>query len=239
MPIADYLVGSLDDKGYLSMLGRGSRLRPGGLRGSRQAACWRSLQSQEPIGIGARNLHECLLIQLAYLDVLGIKQPYAREIIETYLVELGEHKFGKIAHELKISPESGLGRLGVRQGEAQPASCRTASRPPTPGTAIPGRCTSCRTSSSPRARATSRSRWSSRGGSCCGSTRCTPASPASCRRAGRSPLRRSATFSSTSAGPSCSSPTSTSAARRSTTSRPAWWGSSATSWRRACATCGR
>ena len=38
--------------------------------------------------------------------MLGIKQPYAREIIEHYLVELGEHKFSKIAHDLKISPDT-------------------------------------------------------------------------------------------------------------------------------------
>ena len=57
------------------------------------------------MGIGARNLRECLLIQLDYLEQLGVEQPYAREIITHHLVELGEHKFGRIAHELKISPE--------------------------------------------------------------------------------------------------------------------------------------
>jgi len=104
MPIADYLVGSLDDKGYLSTSVEEAAYDLE-VSEDRVKAVLAQLQSQEPIGIGARNLHECLLIQLAYLEVLGIKQSHAREIIQTYLVELGEHKFGKIAHELKISPE--------------------------------------------------------------------------------------------------------------------------------------
>jgi RNA polymerase sigma-54 factor len=105
MPIADYLIGSLDDKGYLSTSVEEAAYDLD-VSEARVKEVLAQLQSQEPIGIGARNLHECLLIQLAYLDVLGVKQPYAREIIESYLIELGEHKFGKIAHELKISPET-------------------------------------------------------------------------------------------------------------------------------------
>jgi len=105
MAIADYLVGSLDDKGYLSTSVEEAAYDLD-VSEARVKQVLAQLQSQEPIGIGARNLHECLLIQLAYLEVIGIKQPYAREIIEMYLVELGEHKFGKIAHELKISPET-------------------------------------------------------------------------------------------------------------------------------------
>src|SRR3954447_11019374 len=104
MPIAAYLVGSLDDKGYLSTSVEEAAYDLE-VSEERVKSVLAQLQSQEPIGIGARNLHECLLIQLAYLEVLGIMQPHAREIIQTYLVELGEHKFGKIAHELKISPE--------------------------------------------------------------------------------------------------------------------------------------
>jgi len=105
MLIADYLIGSLDDKGYLSTSVEEAAYDLE-VSEARVKEALAQLQSQEPIGIGARNLHECLLIQLAYLEVLGIKQPYAREIIEHYLVELGEHKFSKIAHDLKISPDA-------------------------------------------------------------------------------------------------------------------------------------
>lgn len=105
MPIADYLIGSLDDKGYLSTSIEEAAYDLE-VSEARVKHVLEQLQTQEPIGIGARNLHECLLIQLAYLEAIGIHQPYAREIIENFMVELGEHKFAKIAHDLKISQET-------------------------------------------------------------------------------------------------------------------------------------
>ena len=104
LPIAEYLVGSLDDKGYLSTSVEEVQYELD-VEEERVREVLRLLQGLEPVGIGARNLHECLLLQVAHLEQLGVKQPYAREIISEYLVELGEHKFGKIAHDLKISAE--------------------------------------------------------------------------------------------------------------------------------------
>jgi RNA polymerase sigma-54 factor len=102
--VAEYLVGSLDEKGYLSCsldeVAYELEADPSVVR-----AVLKALQSMEPIGIGARNLRECLLIQLDYLEQLGLEQPYTRQIVSDYLMELGEHKFGKIAHELKLTPE--------------------------------------------------------------------------------------------------------------------------------------
>jgi RNA polymerase sigma-54 factor len=59
----------------------------------------------EPIGVGARDVRECLLIQLAYVEAQGIYQPYAREIISRYLPQLSEHKYGQIASQLGITSE--------------------------------------------------------------------------------------------------------------------------------------
>ena len=75
-------------------------------------AVLRVLQAEEPVGIGARNLRECLLIQIDHLEERGLSQPHAREIVSQFLTELGEHKFGRIAHELKISAAGGLRRPG-------------------------------------------------------------------------------------------------------------------------------
>jgi RNA polymerase sigma-54 factor len=104
MPIAEYVVGSLDEQGYLS-------LRPEHIAyelsvdEERVRHVVRVLQAQDPVGIGAANLRECLLLQLAYLEGRGVRQPYAREIVGQFLTELGEHKFGRIAHELHISTQ--------------------------------------------------------------------------------------------------------------------------------------
>ena len=58
------------------------------------------------MGIGARNLRECLLMQIDYLAQAGTEQPYAREIVSQFLTELAEHKFNGIARELKISAQA-------------------------------------------------------------------------------------------------------------------------------------
>jgi RNA polymerase sigma-54 factor len=105
LPIAEYLIGSLDEKGYL-----GARLENIAYElevdvESVQAVL-RVLQAQDPVGIGARNLRECLLIQLDHLAEHGLSQPFVREIVSQFLTELGEHKFARIAQELDISTEA-------------------------------------------------------------------------------------------------------------------------------------
>jgi RNA polymerase sigma-54 factor len=105
LQIAEYLVGSLDDKGYL-----GIKVEDVAYELTTDIdhvrAVLRVLQAQDPVGVGARNLRECLLIQIDHLEEAGLRQPHAREIVSQFLTELGEHKFAKIAHELKISPNA-------------------------------------------------------------------------------------------------------------------------------------
>jgi RNA polymerase sigma-54 factor len=104
MSIAEYLVGSLDEKGYLA-----AKIEEVAydldVSIDKVRAVLRVLQAQEPVGIGARNLRECLLLQIQHLEERGLSQPHAREVVTQFLTELGEHKFGRIAHELKISSQ--------------------------------------------------------------------------------------------------------------------------------------
>jgi RNA polymerase sigma-54 factor len=104
MTIAEYLVGSLDEKGYLSVKVDDVAYELG-VSVDKVRAVLRVLQAQEPVGIGARNLRECLTIQIAHLEERGLTEPHAVEIVTQYLTELGEHKFGRIAHELKITQQ--------------------------------------------------------------------------------------------------------------------------------------
>jgi RNA polymerase sigma-54 factor len=104
MVIAEYLVGSLDEKGYLSIKIEDVAYELD-VQVDKVRAVLRVLQAQEPVGIGARNLRECLSIQIAHLEERGLSQTHAREIVTQFLTELGEHKFGRIAHELKISQQ--------------------------------------------------------------------------------------------------------------------------------------
>lgn len=119
MPIAEYLVGSLDENGYLKTTVRDAALELEVDEGRVQHVL-QQLQSLEPVGIGARNLRECLLIQLDYLERTGIRQRYAREIISDYLPELAERKFAKIARKLKVSLEEVAQVLRFIRSEMKP-----------------------------------------------------------------------------------------------------------------------
>lgn len=105
MPIAEYLVGSLDNDGYL--------------RASTYEVCVKfdiepdkvegiitQLQGLEPPGIGARDIRECMILQLRYLANLGTEDPLAMKLVQEHLEDLGKHKFNKIAQQLSVPPSA-------------------------------------------------------------------------------------------------------------------------------------
>lgn len=101
--VAEYLIGSIDDRGFISA--------------SVEEVCALfnvspeyvesvvlKIQAVAPVGVGARNLQECLLLQIRYLTANGVDVPPAVEtIVGQYIDELGAHKFGYVAKELDIS----------------------------------------------------------------------------------------------------------------------------------------
>lgn len=104
MHVVEFLVGNLDEKGFLTCSIEEAAYDCG-VEEHEVDVVLKLLQSLEPPGIGARNLRECLLIQLEYLETLGVQQPFALQVISTHLTELGEHKFSKIAQDLRISTD--------------------------------------------------------------------------------------------------------------------------------------
>jgi len=60
------------------------------------------LQGFEPLGVCARDLRECLLIQLSNRTV---NNPVARQVVDQYLDDLGRNKLSKIAKELSVDIE--------------------------------------------------------------------------------------------------------------------------------------
>lgn len=100
--IADYLIGSLDEHGFLDgEVGEiADVLR---LNSARVEVVLRKLQDLGPAGIGARNVQECLLIQIGRLERQGVVNPYIRTIVADYWFDLGEHRFGSIAQAMGIT----------------------------------------------------------------------------------------------------------------------------------------
>jgi RNA polymerase sigma-54 factor len=100
----EYLVGNLDDDGLLRCTVE-EVMYLFEVSQERVERVVAALQAMEPIGVGARDVRECLLIQLAYVEAQGVHQPYAFEIIHRFLPQLSEHKYGQIASQLGITSE--------------------------------------------------------------------------------------------------------------------------------------
>ena len=95
------MIESLDSRGYLenTLEEICSDL---GIDGEKVQNALEILQSLEPCGIGARDLKECLLIQLKNK---GILDEIIKEIVLKYLEYIADCKYNYIAKELKITPK--------------------------------------------------------------------------------------------------------------------------------------
>ncbi len=99
--IGEYIINSLDDNGYLTA-------------NVEEISCYFKeeenivenilsiIQTFDPPGVGARNLQECLLLQLKFLEI-DDKKIY--ELVEEYLDKVGANKYPYIAKKLGVTVE--------------------------------------------------------------------------------------------------------------------------------------
>lgn len=103
-PIANYLIGLLDEQGFLDgdvdEIAATLHIAP-----ARVEHVLRKLQELGPAGVGARNVQECLHLQIDRLERSGVTNPHIRVIVSDYWLDLGEHRYGAIAQALDISYE--------------------------------------------------------------------------------------------------------------------------------------
>ncbi|NHC39253.1 RNA polymerase factor sigma-54 [Bacillus sp. MM2020_1] len=94
-----HLIQNLDENGYF--LGEqteiAQKLR---IEEDLVEECLAIIQTLEPAGIGARNLQECLLMQIYYLNP---DNELAQKIIADYFIPFAEKKWKPIAKELKVT----------------------------------------------------------------------------------------------------------------------------------------
>ncbi|MGC4191612.1 MAG: hypothetical protein QM589_10670 [Thermomicrobiales bacterium] len=103
--IAEYLLESLDERGFLTNpLDAIAELT--GLDEEDLQEALDVIRDVAPVGVGAHDLRECLLLQTAYLIETGHDVPAATiPIVDRALTEFGAHKYGQIARDLGISME--------------------------------------------------------------------------------------------------------------------------------------
>lgn len=97
----EVIIGNIDEHGYLTEsleeIAREADTSP-----DEAGAMLALIQTFHPPGVGARDLSECLLLQI---DSREQVDPVAREIVERFMSELGAKKYPRIARALKITPE--------------------------------------------------------------------------------------------------------------------------------------
>ena len=109
MKIAEYIIGNIDDDGYLRrdlnaiaddlIFQAGMDITEKDIEPVLQ-----TIQDFEPAGVGARNLKECLLIQLRKKEPCE-KTHYAERILEEYFDEFTRKHYDKILRGLNIPEE--------------------------------------------------------------------------------------------------------------------------------------
>ena len=101
-PAASALVDNLDDGGYLQR-SLDELAATEGLRLDSLERALAALQQLEPAGVGARDLRECLAVQLRHLAGLGEGNELAREIVWEHWDAFSKRQFDKIARQLDVS----------------------------------------------------------------------------------------------------------------------------------------
>ena len=110
MRLAVYLVGSIDEDGYLRRdlesvaddiaFTLGEEVSP-----ERLEAILKVIHDLEPAGIGARNLRECLLLQLSQLPMTTRSRRLARKILTSYFDEFAKKHYEKLISRLQVTED--------------------------------------------------------------------------------------------------------------------------------------
>lgn len=104
-PAAEIIIGNIDDRGYLQgsieELAYSHNVPPSLLEDSLHY-----IQSFDPVGVGARDLRECLMLQLER-NHLQHSQEY--QILDKHMELLGKRRFPEIARQMGISVQEAQG----------------------------------------------------------------------------------------------------------------------------------
>jgi RNA polymerase sigma-54 factor len=119
-PIAEMLVGNIDEFGYLKTAPE-ELAASTGLATDQIIAVLKVIQTFDPPGVGARDLRECLLLQM---ERLGQQSTLEYRIVQDFMEALGKRRIPEIARGTQTSVD-----------EVQEALARIARLEPRPGRA--------------------------------------------------------------------------------------------------------
>lgn len=99
--IAEFIIGNIDDLGFLQVTPQ-DMAQNSGLEIGQLQEILELIQTFHPVGVGAQDLRECLLIQLRRL---GKAESMEYRIVSDHLEDLGKHRYPEIARRLNSTPE--------------------------------------------------------------------------------------------------------------------------------------
>ncbi len=99
--VCEQIVGSIDDQGYLRTHLADLAIAAGIGDLHLVEKCLKIIQQFDPPGIGARDLRECLLLQLQRRNQQG---SVAYRLVDKHLEDLGKNRHELIARSLRLSP---------------------------------------------------------------------------------------------------------------------------------------
>jgi RNA polymerase sigma-54 factor len=123
--IARIIIGNIDDDGYLRTP-VGDIATDAGVPVEAVESALRYVQSFDPAGVGARDLSECLLIQLGFLDhgpmgaadrrAASLKGSLVESIVRFHLKDLEKKQYARIAKTLGVTVEAVAEAMHVIEG---------------------------------------------------------------------------------------------------------------------------
>ena len=125
--LALLIIGNLDDDGYLKLGEEGDPLErlanESGVSLEKAGRLMRKIQMLDPVGVGARDLPECLLIQAR---ALGCERGLVGTVIRRFLKQVESKNYPAIARELKLPLEEIVAAIKIiSQMEPKPGRAFT------------------------------------------------------------------------------------------------------------------
>ncbi|RFC45777.1 MAG: RNA polymerase sigma-54 factor [Verrucomicrobia bacterium] len=99
--VAELLIGNIDDRGFLQASIADISFASG-VELAEVERVLETVQAFHPVGVGARDLRDCLLIQLKRL---GKEASLEWRIVDRFLDDLGKRRFPEMARRLSTTPE--------------------------------------------------------------------------------------------------------------------------------------
>ena len=119
-PIAEMLIGNIDEYGYLKATVE-ELAASTGLPADQILSVLKVIQTFDPPGVGARDLRECLLLQL---ERLGQQNTLEYRIVNEFMDALGKRRIPEIARGTDTSVDEGAGGAGAHRPAGAAARTR-------------------------------------------------------------------------------------------------------------------